>query len=288
MKAAVLLNQIICLCILLSVGQAGAYGWSGNFARSTSHQMHEADTEEELRSLRYTYGLNLGAYFANDGTANYYNGSGRHSLESAINRQQNYNRIRESLGYDFELHALPQQMSYNPTMMVGVFGTLLVGQRTGIHGEFNYIRLQAEDYFSLELDRPSFIEGDNVYLFPLRGSEERSEIRLGLQHTAEMAGSEVHPFFEGGMTLVNTRVRENTARIEGRSYSIRNISDTYYDFRDDGIGYGGYATIGVRMDIGEAYALALGANSSFVNLNLGDHDAFYLNYSIFARLFLTH
>ncbi len=257
----------------------------GRFSVALNREQNDEDTE--VRAIRYTYGINVGSYFANDGTANYYNGSGRHSLESAINRQHNYNRIRESIGYDFELHALPMDMAYNPAMMVGVFGTLMVGERTGIHGEFNYTRLRTEDYFSLKLDRPSFIEGDNIYLYPLRGSEERSEIRLGLQHTAETEGSSVHPFFETGLSLINTRVRENSARIGNSSYSIRNISDTYYDFRDDGIGYGGYASLGLRLDIGDSYALSIGAGSSFININLGDYDGFYLNYSLFARIFLT-
>ncbi len=286
MTFALLLKYSICLYVLLSASQANAIDLLLTHAQSPSDQMHEGE-QEEPRGIRYTYGLNMGAYFAHDGTANYYNGSGRHSLEAAINRQHNYNRIRESLGYDFSLHALPQDMGYSPAMMVGIFGTIFIGERTAVLGEFNYARLEAEDAFSLELDRPSFIEGDNVYLFPLRGSEERAEIRLGLQHTSEATGSTVHPYFEGGMSFVNTTVRQNTARIEGRSYSIRNISDTYYDFRDDGIGYGGYGTVGLRMDIGEAYALALGATGSFINLNLGDNDAFHLNYSIFARIFLS-
>ncbi len=286
MKFAFLLKYSICLSILLSASRTAAIDMALMHEQPLSHQIHE-DEEEAPRGIRYTYGLNLGAYFANDGTANYYNGSGPHSLEAAINRQHNYNRIRESLGYDFSLHALPQDMGYSPAMMVGVFGTIFIGNRTAVHGEFNHARLEAEDAFSLKLDRPSFIEGDNVYLFPLRGSEERTEIRLGLQHTSEAAGSTVHPFFEGGMSFVNTRVRQNNARIEGRSYSIRNISDTYYDFRDDGIGYGGYGTVGLRLDIGDIYAMALGATGSFINLNLGENDAFHINYSIFARIFLS-
>ncbi len=272
----------------LLVALAGQQAVFANSGASFALSQETGNENDEVRSIRYTYGINVGSYFASDGTANYYNGDGRHSLENAINRQQNYNRIREFIGYDFELHALPGDMGYNPAMMVGVFGTLMIGNRTGIHGEFNYTRLKAQDYFSLKLDRPSFIEGDNIYLYPLTGSEERSDIRLGIQHTAETEGSSVHPFFEAGMNFVNTRVRENRARIEGATISIRNISDTYYDFRDDGIGYGGYVTLGVRMDIGDSYAMALGANSSFININLGDYDGFYLNYSLFARIFLTH
>lgn len=281
---------IICFLLLCPALHVNAFELPARHTHASAYQLQsEHDQEdEELRSIRYTYGLNIGAYFANDGTANYYNGSGHHNLEASINRQHNYNRIRESLGYDFSLHALPQDMGYSPAMMIGVFGTIYMGERTGVLGEFNYTRLEAEDYFSLELDRPSFIEGDNVYLFPLKGTEERSEIRLGIQHTAEAIGASTHPFFEAGLSFINTRVRENSARIKGRSYNVRNISDTYYDFRDDGIGYGAFATLGLRLDIGENYAMALGANSSFVNITLGENDSFYPNYSIFTRIFLTY
>lgn len=243
--------------------------------------------EEELRTIHFVYGLNLGGYFPNNSTANYYNGTGRHSLAETLNRQHNYNRIRESLGYDFELHGLPLDMSYSPAITVGMFGVMLLTEKTGIHGEFNFVRLRASDQFTIKLDRPSFIEGDNVVRYPLSGVEERSEIRLGLQHTAISRENTIHPFFETGVSMVNTRVRENRARIEGANYNIRNIGDTYYNFRDDGIGFGGYASVGIRMDLGDSYALALGGSSSYLGINLGEFDAYYLQFMLFTRLFLN-
>ncbi len=243
--------------------------------------------DDSLRTIHYTYGLNLGAYFANNGTANYYNGTGRHSLEDAINRQQTYNRIRESLGYDFELHGLPENMGYTPAILIGVFGTLQFTGSTSLHGEFNFARLKASDQFTLTLKKPSFIEGDNVRRYPLSGTEERSEIKIGVQHTFLSARSSTHPFVETGFSLTNTRVRENSARIEGSTISIRNFSDTYYDFRDDGIGMGTYASLGIRMDLGDAYALALGAGSHFKMIKLGNNDTYFMQFTLFTRLFLS-
>ena len=260
----------------------------GQASTSEAGSRFTDDETEDLRTIAFTYGLNLGSYFANNATANYYNGSGRHSLESALNRQHNYNRIRESLGYDFELHGLPLSMSYSPAILVGVFGTIQIGKRTAIHGEFNFARLRLDDQFTLELDKPSFIEGDNVVRYPLSGVEERSEIQLGIQHTTIIPGGTIHPFVEGGVSLVNTRVRENRARIEGQSYSIRNISDTHYDFRDDGIGMGGYASLGLRMDLGDSYALALGGGTRYSMIRLGEvYEGYYFNYTLFVRLFLS-
>ncbi len=243
--------------------------------------------EDSLRTIHYTYGLNLGAYFANNGTANYYNGSGHHSLENAITRQQTYHRIRESLGYDFELHGLPEDMGYSPAILVGVFGTLQLTGRTSLHGEFNFARLKASDQFTLKLKKPTFIEGDNVKRYSLSGTEERSEIKIGVQHTFLSTRSSTHPFVETGISLTNTRVRENSARIEGSTVSIRNISDTYYDFRDDGIGMGTYASLGIRMDLGDAYALALGAGSHFKMIKLGSNDTYFMQFTLFTRLFLS-
>lgn len=243
---------------------------------------------DEDRSIGFSYGLNLGAYFANNATANYYNGSGRNDLEQAIMRQHNYNRIRESLGYDFELHELPSNMSYSPAMLVGVFGTLHFNPRTSLHAEFNYARIRLQDQFTLRIMRgdPGLI-GHDIERYNILGTEERSDIRIGIQQTYLSKNRPVHPFIEAGVNMINTKARENRVQIAGISYSILNLTDTRYGFRDDGISFGAYTGSGIRMDIGESYALALGAHANFANINLGENNKYNLHYSIFVRLFLS-
>ena len=244
--------------------------------------------EEEGPTLVISYGLNVGAYFAHKGTANYYNGSGRNSLEEAINRRHNYNRIRESLDHDFELHQLPADMAYSPAIMVGIFGGLHFTERTALYGSANYTRLSAKDQFTIEIERPSFIEGDNIKSYSVYGKEERSEIMIGLRHTYNAPQSYLHPYFELGGSMTDTRIRQNNIRIEGSTYSIRRPTDTYYNVRDDGIGFGAWAGGGVRMDVGESYAFDLGFNSNYARINLGEHNNYRLQFTLFVRLYLSH
>lgn len=252
--------------------------------------------EDDLDSgvLRFSYGVNVGSYFANDATANYYNGSGRNSLEETIMRQQTYNRIRESLGYDFEFPGepheyLPQNMRYSPSMMVGVFGMLHFNQRISLHGEFNYSRLRLQDQFMLRILRgdPGLI-GHDIERFNIIGSEERSDIKLGLQYIHRSERNEVHPYFEFGLNIISTKVRENRVQIAGSTYSILNLTDRRYGFRDDGISFGTYAGGGLRMDIGRSNALAIGAIANYASINLGDYkNAYHMHYSFYLRLYLT-
>ncbi len=246
------------------------------------------DDDDKMRSIGFSYGLNLGGYFANNATANYYNGSGRNDLEQAIMRQHNFNRIRESLGYDFELHQLPSNMVYSPAILVGVFGTLHFNTRTSLHAEFNYARIRIQDQFTLRIMRgdPGLI-GHDIERFNILGTEERSDIRIGIQQTYLSKNTPVHPFIEAGVNMINTKARENRVQIAGNSYSILNLTDTRHGFRDDGISFGAYAGSGIRMDIGESYALALGAHANFANINLGENDKYNMHYSIFVRLFLS-
>lgn len=245
-------------------------------------------------ALQFSYGINFGIYFANNATANYYNGSGRNNLVETITRQHTYYRIRESLGgYDFEFPGdpadfLPQNMSYNPAMMVGVFGMIHFNQRTSLHAEFNFSRLRLQDQFMMRIIKgdPGFI-GHDIERFNILGTEERSDIKLGLQQIYRSPRNEVHPYVELGFNMINTRVKENRVQIAGSSYSILNLTDRRYGFRDDGISFGAYAGGGLRIDLGRSNALTIGALANYASINLGDYDKYVLHYSFFVRLFLN-
>ncbi len=277
MKSLILYTGIV-LAVCFPLGTISAQNMTDN----------SGEQDEEAPTLVISYGLNAGAYFAHKGTANYYSGSGRHNLKEAINRRHTYNRIRESLNYDFELHQLPSDMAYSPAIMVGIFGGLHFNDRTALFASTNYTRLTARDQFTLELERPSFIEGDNIKSYTVYGKEERSEIMAGIRHTYYSPGSYLHPYVEMGGSMTATRIRQNNIRIEGSSYSIRKPVDTYYDVRDDGIGFGAYGGGGFRMDVGESYAFDLGFNSNYTRINLGDNSNYDLQFTFFVRLYLSY
>ncbi len=242
---------------------------------------------EEPQSLTFSYGLTMGGYFANPATANYYNGSGRNNLAQALGMQHTNQRIRESLGYNFELNSLPGDMAYTPAILIGIYGTLLRQSGLGIIGEFTYTRLKADDSFTLKLDKPSFIEGDNILRFPITGNEERSEMRLGLQYVFFQPGNQVHPFIEAGGSMTSTKVRSHSVSIEGNTFSVRNFTDAYHGIRDDGIGFGAFVTSGVRMDMVEGgYSFVLGGSAQYSNIRLDEQVSAHMQFALFLRLSL--
>lgn len=246
------------------------------------------------RGVRLEYGLNMGAYLANKYTANYYNGSGNYSsvgrqgnLEQIIGPSStyNYSRIREQIGYDFVIEELPSAMRYSPAMMVGLFATLSFSPRIALLAESNFSRLRIQDQFSIKLSRFSSIEGDNIERHSISGSEERVDIRLGLQYTFLSASSYIHPFFEAGGVFTDTKVKDNTVRIGGSTLSMYVPgSSQYMPERDYGIGLGGFLSLGIKMDVTEQFKFSIGYSSHYNNINLGKFDEYKLQHSLFVRL----
>jgi hypothetical protein len=249
------------------------------------------------RAIRLDYGLNIGAYMADKSTANYYNGSGQYTgvgnqgtLEQIIGSSNNlnYTRIRQDIGYDYEIHGLPSEMRYNPAMMVGLFATLHLGQRVAVVVESNFMSLKTQDQYTIELARHSNIEGDNIERYMISGTEERIDIRIGLKYTFVSETSYIHPFVETGFIATDTKAKNNTARIGNSTYNIYfSGTSQYYPERDFGMGIGTYATLGATMDVSESFSFDIGFSGHYNKINLGRNDDFGMQYSLFVRLKLN-
>ena len=249
------------------------------------------------RAIRLDYGLNIGAYIADRSTANYYNGSGQYTgvgnqgtLERIIgsSNERNYTRIRQVIGYDYEIDGLPTAMRYNPAMMVGLFATLHLGQRMAVIVESNFVSLKTQDQFTIKLARHSDIEGDNIERHAISGTEERIDIRIGLKYTFVSEKSYIHPFVETGFVATDTKAKSNTARIGNSTYNIYfSGTSQYVPERDFGMGIGAYATLGVAMNVSDNFSFDIGFSSHYNKINLGNHDDFGLQHSLFVRLNLN-
>jgi len=226
-------------------------------------------------------------------TANYYNGGtsgtrGVRSLQQVLDNDQQYNRIRQAVGYDVSLHGLPGAMSYSPAMMLGFYASLQFREHAALIGEFNYTRLRTQDQFTLKLERFSNIEGDNIERYTITGNEERIDLRLGYQHTFLSQASYLHPYLEAGAVVTDTKIRSHQARIEGSNYSLfyPPTSVSSYE-RDYGMSVGGYAGIGLKMDVSEQFRLTAGFSSLYSRLNLGGNQALLWQHTLFVRIDLS-
>lgn len=233
------------------------------------------------------YGMNMGFYLAHPATANYYNGRGEYSLETALKNSNTYNAIWRDLGYDFSLHSLPTNMSYSPAIMLGFFGALNLSASWGILAEFNYARLKAEDQVALLVQRASYVEGDNIELYKIWGTEERIDLRLALQHTFGPTTYGIRPFAETGVSITDTKVIENRARILSQTISLMNPRSNYLHLQDYGIGLGGFGALGLKIPVSDSFSLKAGYSATASRINLGNNDRILWQHTVFVRMNLN-
>jgi hypothetical protein len=244
---------------------------------------------KKASDLRWVYGISFGAYFAHASTANYYNGSGEHSIEVALNRIHNRERLLNGVNEiieNFEIGDLPQKMHYNPSMQIGFFGGMNFNRSFAVLAEFNYTRLSVADRFTIFTDKETFTSEPYRLLSDVYGSEERIELRVGFQYTL-FTQSYFHPFIESGINITDTKVIENMVDVAGLEFNIREIRIDYYDVRDYGMGFGLYTSIGLNMEVGNSFSFRMGGSISLSQINLGDNNRISPQYTMFLRLNLN-
>lgn len=248
-------------------------------------------TVEDAPTLRWVYGLSFGAYFAHPSTAKYYDGSGEHSegehtVESALNRYYNRDRLIanvEEIIEEFEIGELPQNMRYDPGLLVGFYGGLKFNRSFAVLGEFNYTRLTAADKFTIYTDKFTSTSEPYRLLSDIYGVEERIELRLGFQYTL-FTSSYIHPFIESGLNITDTKIIENRVNVSGIEFNIREIRSEIYSIRDYGMGFGIYTGVGLNFEVSDSFSFRLGGSVSLSQINLGLNNEVKPQYNLFLRL----
>ncbi len=277
--------------MLLTIGPALTVAGSPAASRYSASPVSSSSNlkSDNIPTLRWIYGLSFGGYFANPSTANYYNGSGEHSVETALNRVHNRDRLINNVDEiidTFEVGELPQNMRYNPAMQLGFFGGINFSRSFTVMGEFNYTRLTAADKFTLITDKFTSTSEPYRLLSDIYGVEERIELRLGFQYTL-YTDSYIHPFIESGLNITDTKVVENRVTISGIQFNIREIRTDYYNVRDYGMGFGIYTGVGLNFEVSDKLNFRMGGSVSLSQINLGDNNEIKPQYTAFLRLNLN-
>ena len=278
-------RQLLALIINTLAVMPGAFGLEQNIVE-THFPGNSALTSGKEPLVRWIYGLSIGAYFANPSTANYYNGTGEHNVETALNRQHNRDRLIANVDEiieTFEVGELPLNMRYDPGILIGFFGGMQFSKSFTVIGEFNYSRLSVADKFTLITDKFTSTSEPYRLLSDIYASEERIDLRLGFQYTW-YRDAYIHPFIESGLSITDTKVLENRVNIRGMEFNIREIRTEYYNVRDYGMGFGLYTGVGLNMEVSEGFSFRMGGAVSFSMINLGDNNEIKPQYTIFLRL----
>lgn len=260
-------------------------------------------------------GINVGVYFGNNNTANFYNGMDygdeSNSADRIIDNIYYLNRINKVLdqnGYRYPLEEgfyeteYPQVMHYSPAIYAGLTGRYWLNRRVAIAVSMNYSRLNARDQFVIYNTNPDIPPSnkENQYVLgTIAGQEDRVNIDLGLVNSFAVH-EKMNFIFEVGFNLNNTTVIMNKINIYGLVLDIQNKGPNdyvpggntqQYNIRQGGIGYGAYATPGLQINFNEGVSMDILAQFYYSYIDLeyfsqwGLHWAPYVRFN-FTRLFM--
>jgi hypothetical protein len=245
---------------------------------------------------------NFGAYWGNKYQASFYNGSSgnENNIKYVLGNQYWHDEIKNllmtSVNRDsFALSELPSNMKYSATMHVGFGVRYNFNPEWAFNLEFNFAKLTAKDFFTLEVFPAQDNESHSYVQYPIWGIETRTNIQAGVVRTLN-TDQKIRPFFELGTVITNTLVKESKISIEDQPYNLVNIySGNYvpnsntqeYEIKQGGIGFGGYVDGGVKIMFNDFVSMELYASLYYQQINLKGYNAFKPQGSAMFRLVLS-
>jgi len=253
----------------------------------SQNKFSEKDT---LNRKGWYFGGNVGAYFANKYTANYYNGTDStgnvgQRLQYVFDYPQNYEKIKQALGgYDFAIAEMPVAMRYSPAAYIGFHARYLFSDNDAFLIQVNYSKLRVNDIFTLKLQIPNYSNPDGTYYkADIWGVEERVNIDLGYSRSFSMSDN-VFFALETGLNINSVRVKESKIKIEGMQFSVTDPYNAYYNIVEGGLNVGAFASANIQLWLSDILSLEPSVSCYFSKINLGEHQLYKPQYALFARL----
>lgn len=278
------MKKNICLSItvllLFIAGSANAQRFKSKLTQAKqaiNFYEDDDDVEDDDGEIRgFSFGLNLGSYFANKATGNFYNGSGTvsgyideaqqirsYSIDERIGPSSvfinDYNQILSHYGassYFLPWDAYPLDMRYNPAFVIGLQLKYNFNRYSAIIANMNVSRLKAVSQFTMQFQgttMPTNAQSD-IRLFPITGSEQRFNITLGYRQ-GWMMGDYSNLYVQLGGSMLGTQFQKNQVFVAERSYDLfigaynPNQQLVNAQPRTD-IGFGAYGSLGVEFWLG--------------------------------------
>lgn len=216
-------------------------------------------TEEEKKWSEYNltgwrFGINMGMYFANKGSAQYYSGlpQNENNIAWVLNNKYWYQEIRQELnsrdilkntsehpewnGAYSEWKAIynvpsgdtsqwwiyyPENMKYDAAISPGFYVKFNFNNTTGVFIQSNYVKLRTSGVFQMTIDSITGFSEPALRPGYIRSEEERINIDIGISKFYR-TGQVTSVFIETGFHMNSTQVLENRIQIGNKEYSIIN------------------------------------------------------------------
>jgi hypothetical protein len=246
--------------------------------------------EPEKPTPSFTFGINVGPYFANKHTANFYNGnpSNLNSINLILSNyyylQDIYRAYNDTVSLYNGVEGLPNNMKYTTNIMAGIYFESSIGRTGSLFIQFNFTQLTAKDAAIFKVGATSgSIAFPNLIECPIWGKETRMNIDIGMTKRIPII-DKIDYYVGGGVNFNNTLVKENKIFIGNSEYSLINIYGTIpyipntnmqiYDVREGGIGFGAFLETGFKFKFGDLISVDPGVDIYWTKINFDGYKDF--------------
>ncbi|OIO99962.1 MAG: hypothetical protein AUJ98_09330 [Bacteroidetes bacterium CG2_30_33_31] len=249
----------------------------------------------------WDFGMNFGYYLPSSYQAKFYNGADNNinKLKFIIDNKYYRNDISNSLNSNdtFFITAMPNNMRYSGAFDLGFYFRRTFENNLGFSMSFNFAKLYANDFFQIEVDPNTILTEPDLRLFAIWGKEDRVNMNFDFSKYYKTKSEMIMPFFEAGININSTRVKENKIKINDLEYSIVDVylngtyvpgvQQTQYNVQQGGIGWGVNAGGGVKLIFSDAVSIDPGIIFYYQKINLENYNQLHLGFSFYIRLSMT-
>lgn len=274
------MNRKISLLLVVAIAATGvAQAQFANNQYMDIRKVRYDDDEWEFADRSgFTFGLNLGVYFGNKQSANFYNGAALWDLNDPLAQlytiedrltlnQVTLQQVQNLIGaeaFTIPWDAAPANMRYNPGIMFGFRMGYRFNSDNGIFLDANYATLKAADKFTLRTNLlPDPMQGtEDIRLYNIIGQEDRLSLNLGYR-TGIMVNEQTNWYLEGGGSMLAVRMVDNYLELEGTTFDLWLSFQGPNFFQGPvsnltGTGFGWYVGTGVEVFFDETYEINVG------------------------------
>ncbi len=247
------------------------------------------DDEELEDTVKFSFGINFGAYFSNNKTVEVYSGRPDitpFNIPFVLSQPFNQQAIRDYFRFDYYIAEYPIETRYRTASEIGGHIEYNLSKVIDLYLDVNITQLKFEQFFTVGIIEPNNgrIDGDRLEQIPLFGEENRFHLNLGAQFS--MYHDEYSNFYFSLFgSLNNTQMRRNYFVINNIEYEIFHVALDRPNQRLGGIGYGGGTGLGFKYKIMDHLTTDFYYNLSYAQTNLSEaFQPFGFNHGLGIRI----
>ena len=247
------------------------------------------DDEELEDTVKFSFGINFGAYFSNNKAVEIYSGRPDitpFNIPFVLSQPFNQQAIRDYFRFDYYISEYPIETRYRTASEIGGHIEYNLSKVIDLYLDVNITQLKFEQFFTVGIIEPNNgrIDGDRLEQIPLFGEENRFHLNLGAQFS--IYHDEYSNFYFSLFgSLNNTQMRRNYFVINNVEYEIFHVALDRPNQRLGGIGYGGGTGLGFKYKIMDHLTTDFYYNLSYAQTNLSEaFQPFGFNHGLGIRI----